>query len=293
MTDKFVLYLGGGSMSGIFGAGIVTRLQEENVYDKIESIFCASAGAFNGAYFLSKQTELGSSIYYEDLIDGFIFPWKILSGTSQRFWDRYVKSIEREKIHNPINIDFLMDVSRNKKILDVDAVKNNSIPTYAKVFDLEEDKIKYVDLKNDVFKSLKEAVSVVPYYFPPKDQNNIDGGLIERIGFDCLKNNYSNSKIVFCINCFPKLDFKRNLRHSLEGTVTSFMYENSSIKYLLKNEGENFMQDVEKIRGDKKSLLIHPPQDNPTNNGTTNPDKLRATWKMGKKEAEKILEFIT
>ena len=64
MNNKLIIYIGGGSMSGIFSAGVVTGLQDMNFYDKIEAIYGGSAGAINAAYFLSKQTKLGSSIYY-------------------------------------------------------------------------------------------------------------------------------------------------------------------------------------------------------------------------------------
>ena len=42
---KYILYLGSGVMSGVFSAGVLTVLQRENVYEKIEAIYGASAGA--------------------------------------------------------------------------------------------------------------------------------------------------------------------------------------------------------------------------------------------------------
>lgn len=43
MKEKCVLYLGGGAMSGVFGAGVVTALQEMGIYDKIEAVHATSA----------------------------------------------------------------------------------------------------------------------------------------------------------------------------------------------------------------------------------------------------------
>jgi len=37
MDDKVILYLGGGTMSGVFGGGIVTGLEEGNIYNKIDA----------------------------------------------------------------------------------------------------------------------------------------------------------------------------------------------------------------------------------------------------------------
>lgn len=72
MKEKAVLYVGGGAMAGVFGAGVVTRLQEVNAYENFSHAYGASAGAFDIAYFLAKQTRKGSSIYWEDLTKGFI-----------------------------------------------------------------------------------------------------------------------------------------------------------------------------------------------------------------------------
>ena len=88
-NKKVVLYFGGGAMSGVFGAGVITALEKENIYDKVKAVYGASAGAFNAAYFLTKQTELGSSIYYEDLTKNFIFLSNVLPTTFQRFWKKY------------------------------------------------------------------------------------------------------------------------------------------------------------------------------------------------------------
>lgn len=86
--EKVVLYLGGGAMAGVFGAGIVTGLQESDFYDRVDTIYSSSAGVFNMAYFLSRQTRLGSSIYYEDLIHDFIHSGKLLLGLFQRYGNR-------------------------------------------------------------------------------------------------------------------------------------------------------------------------------------------------------------
>src|SRR3989338_3950792 len=117
MNDKVVFYFGAGGMSGVFGAGIGTELEESNIYSKIEAIYGCSAGAFNAAYFLARDSRLGSSIYWENLTDGrFINLRKVLRGNS-----------------NAMNIDHLVEVSRSSKVLNLDALRNQSIPFFVKV----------------------------------------------------------------------------------------------------------------------------------------------------------------
>src|SRR3989344_179459 len=118
-------------MSGVFGAGVLTSLQEINFYDKIDTIYAGSAGAFNAAYFLTRQSKLGSSIYYEDLVDNFIKPFNVPIGISQLFWNRYINQLH--KINDVVNIDYIFEIIKHKKSLDTERLKKQSIKLYAKV----------------------------------------------------------------------------------------------------------------------------------------------------------------
>jgi len=291
MVEKSVLYLGGGSMAGVFGAGIVTKLQEENAHEKIKTIFGASAGAFNMAYFLSKQTRLGSRIYYEDLTENFIDAKKILSGTAQRFYNRFIFRIPIEKMYNPINIDYLIQIAKTQKVLDIDAIKDSKIQAFVKVFNLDTKKIEYLDLKRNTFQRLHEAVSVIPYYFP-NNQNFIDGEVISPIDFDTIRNFYPHEKIVVCLNHSPEEGLSRKTRNTLEGLVATMMYKEIPLVRIFYNKTNKINQEIEKIKQDKNSLLIFPPENNPSGNSTTDKEKLLTTYEMGQIEAEKILDFI-
>ena len=278
-------------MAGVFGAGIVTRLQEQDAYDKIGTIYGASAGAFNMAYFLSRQTRLGSSIYYENLTENFINAKKILSGTVQRFYNRFISQISNEKMCNPIDIGYLLEIAKNRKTLDLEAVKNNPINAFVKVFNLNTKKIEYLDLKSDIFQRLKEAVSVIPYYFPD-NQEFIDGEVISPIDFDTIRGFHSYEKIIVCINHSPKEGITRKTRNNLEGLVATMMYKDIPLIRIFSGKTKKINQEIEKIKKDKDSLLIYPPENNPSGNSTTDKEKLLITYEMGQIEAEKILDFI-
>ena len=81
--------MGGGVMAGIFGAGVVTSLEEENAYPFIEAVYGSSAGVMIAAYFLASQSKLGSSIFYEDLLNNFITPSYVPLGIYDRCKHRY------------------------------------------------------------------------------------------------------------------------------------------------------------------------------------------------------------
>jgi predicted patatin/cPLA2 family phospholipase len=48
----------GGCMSGVFGAGVFSAFQTFGLEERIDSIYAASAGAANAAFFLGGDTFL-------------------------------------------------------------------------------------------------------------------------------------------------------------------------------------------------------------------------------------------
>ena len=92
-----------GSMSGVYGGAQVTALYEHGLNQVFDTVIGVSTGAPTVAYFLSGQPALGTSIYYEELVDNnFISLFRGLRGESI------------------IDMDFLCDVFRggfgNKKL---------------------------------------------------------------------------------------------------------------------------------------------------------------------------------
>jgi len=70
---KTALILQGGGMRGVFGAGVCCALEELGYTEGFDEIYGVSAGALNGAYFLSGQAAYGTTIYYQDINNrGFI-----------------------------------------------------------------------------------------------------------------------------------------------------------------------------------------------------------------------------
>src|SRR4051812_28025217 len=108
--SKIVLHIGGGVMAGIFGAGIITSFEEENIYPSIEAVYGSSVGVIIGAYFLANQSKLGSSIFYEDLIHDFIIPSYIPLGIYDRAWNKFISAIPFGLIRNPVDINYVINI---------------------------------------------------------------------------------------------------------------------------------------------------------------------------------------
>ena len=149
-------------MIGVFGAGVVTSLQKANIYNRIQSVYGISAGSHDVAYFLSEDALKGSSIYYEDLTNGnFIKKDKFL----KFLWSFFLKIFDRNrKVENIMDIDYLIDVEKTRKKLDIEKIKKQPINFFVKVFDLERSEAVYINAKENVFQKLKASSSAQPFY---------------------------------------------------------------------------------------------------------------------------------
>lgn len=78
---KLGLVIEGGAMRGVISAGMLAGLEYLGLLRVFDVVYGASAGAFNGAYFLAGQAAFGTTIYYENLnTKKFINFWRLFKG---------------------------------------------------------------------------------------------------------------------------------------------------------------------------------------------------------------------
>jgi predicted patatin/cPLA2 family phospholipase len=78
---RIALAIEGGAMRGVVSAGMVAALEQLGLTDAFDAVYGSSAGAINGAYFLTGQANLGATIYSEDINNRrFIDLWRPLAG---------------------------------------------------------------------------------------------------------------------------------------------------------------------------------------------------------------------
>lgn len=170
---KVALIIEGGGMRGVVAGGMVTGLQELGLTSSFDAVFGTSAGALAGAYFLAGQSEEGTSIYYENLIDKNFIDFK-----------------RPLKCKNLISIEYLLDdVMDNLKPLNYQNILEGNIPLFPIATDTAS--FKSVVLKDfDSSAELKEALrasskiplaSGKPVIF--REASYVDGSVAEPIPF--------------------------------------------------------------------------------------------------------------
>lgn len=137
---------GSGIMLGVFGGGVVTGLEKlgmVNKDDKGKDVFDyaigVSAGSPNLAYFLSGQSEVGTSIYYEEL-----------TGTD------FINYFRLSKI---VDLDYLESVFRERpKQLDTTAIYDSRTRLLITATDATTGIGKFFDIKADALVDIISAV---------------------------------------------------------------------------------------------------------------------------------------
>ena len=293
MGEKAILYLGGGGMMGLWGAGVLTKLQNLKTHDKIERVYACSAGVFNGCYFLTKQMEKGSSIYYEDLPPDFIKIWLVPYGALQRIINCYLKKIKFSHMTNVMDLNKLIDVAKNKKKLDIQKLKSQKIPLYVKVLDTKNNRVKYLDIRRgDVLKLMKDCCSSIPYYFPnPKEGKYIDAAIKEPLNIRDILKKYPNQKIIIIFNLSTKRNLWHYIKNVLEGFIANSMYKEVLFDCFMKRE-KDIRESIEIARENKNILLVSPRDEENISSWEMNPIKLKKAYRDGMKYADKIIEFL-
>ena len=290
MKQKSILCLGGGGQMGVFGAGVVTGLQEEGIYNKFEAIYGCSAGVFNGAYFLSRQSMFGSKIYWENLTGRFINKKNIFWGTLPRFYDGYVRPLPFNKILNAMNLDILIHVAKKEKILNLKALKKQHIPLYAKLLDTKNFNIRYIDIrKGNTLDLLHQSCSAIPYYYPSKNKQYIDAAIKEPLGIEYLLNKYPGRKIIVVFNLSIKRNAWHHIKNFIEGVVANSMYRGVLFKAFMKRE-PCIRKDLELAQRNGRVLLVTP--NKPIQSWTKDKDMLKFCHEMGRKKAKELSLFL-
>lgn len=296
MANKIILYLGSGVMAGVFSGGVLKALAKYDFYTHIEAVYAVSAGAMNAAYFLTRQVDLGFSIYLEDLTHDFIVPRRIPLAISQRLWHRFVHSLPETKIQNVVDIEYLLDIVERKKTLDIKTLRAQSIPLYVKVLNVEKRSVEYIDIQkcSDPLAVLHAAVSTMPYYFPSQridEGTYIDAGIKEPIGLPWLLANYPKHKIVLILNDREGQSWGRHIKNTIEGIFAFTMHEQSFCRSFFQKE-RALLNDIALAKLHKRVLVIQHPDTSPTGAHTTDRKKLTKTAKMGENAASEVLMFL-
>lgn len=204
MTDEpkrdIILLMKGGTIQGIFSAGVVTAFQKHNLYPRIDAIYAVSSGAHNAAYFLAEQMDdVGPSMFFDYLYQKHRFLKDLSFKTiCQKFWQLFAHN----QCFNIIDLDYVEKIERETIKLNVDKIKNSPIKFFVRVFDPKTHQMRYLDAKEDTISRIIQSSKVPPYAFSQVlSDDYFDGGIMPSRDFvkNIIKKN-PDKTIIYIFN---------------------------------------------------------------------------------------------
>ena len=294
--DKYVIYFAGGTMRGVFGAGVATSFERNNFYPKISAIYGASAGAMTGAYFLARDVS-GASIYWEYLDNRFIRSKKnFFLGIWQRFQNRFIKKLQSDNIRDALDIEYLMDVIKNKKRLAIKKIILGDIPLNIKFLNLNSREIEYIDARRpDILEILKAGIKVFPYVHEVSiidGKRLIDGAVMDIIGIDLLKKKHPDEKIIIVMNGQIDRKLRYRVKNILEGKFMQWTFNDPELFGLYASAEDKLSEDLEIIKADSNIFLIAPDKDVSVRSRTINTRALLQMYNLGIEAGQNFLNNL-
>jgi predicted patatin/cPLA2 family phospholipase len=275
---RVVLYLAGGAMTGVFSAGVLKRLHEIHFHDQVDAVYAVSAGALNGAYFLAGQAPMLETIYTQEL--------------SRKDFVQTAKLLTRS---NVIDLDYLFGTVAEKHKLDLDTFRNQPVPLFAKVLNVQTDAIEYLDARDfGVFPVLQATSCIVPFYKKAIQINNqsyIDGGIKEAIGLANVRANHPEAMIVVVVN----RPFRTGMNRVLSNLWRSAVLYAACDKHLydLFTQSHSFEElELREALAQQNIFVVYPPVDFPVSYATTDAKLLKRGYDIGYETARFIVPYI-
>lgn len=277
---KIGLVLEGGSMRGMYTAGVLDTFMENNI--AIDGIIGVSAGALFGPNYFSKQK--GRVLRY-----------------NQRFCKdiRYMSFLSFIFTGNLVNRKFAFyDVTLKYDIFDNETFMKNNTGYYATVTNVETGQAEYLEMKDIVGEmEILRATSAIPFLSQIVNINGkkyLDGGVADSIPVkQCQKLGYD--KIIVVLT--RSLDYKKQPMSDKLMKLMSFRYKKYP-KFIqaLRNRHIDYNQTIDYIKELEKKqevFVVRPSEPIQLKTIVRNPNKLQEVYDLGTKDCkENLLSLI-
>ena len=281
--EKVALVLEGGGMRGLFTAGVLDVLMENNI--DVDYIIGVSAGALFGANYFSKQK--GRALRYNQ---------KYLGD------NRYISKRSLFLTGNLVNKDFTYyKITKELDPFDNEEFIKTNKDYYVTVTNVETGKPEYLKITN-VFNQLEEfrATSAMPFASKIIRINNkkyLDGGISDSIPIEKCKS-LGYKKIIVVLT--QPLNYQKEPISKKQLTMINLKYhkyknliETMKNRYLKYNETIKNILDME---NKKEIFVIRPTKKINIPITTNNQEKIGEAYDMGvnncKKALSKLKEYL-
>ena len=273
---KVGLVLEGGAMRGMYTAGVLDVLMENNV--RVDGIVGVSAGALFGVNYPSRQ--IGRVIRYNKRFSpdkNYIGLWPLL------------------KEGNIVSTQFAYnEVPRKLDIFDDGAFRASGIPFYAVVTNLQTGEGEYLLLES-VFEQMDilRASGSMPFVSRPvlwQGKRYLDGAIADSIPYRWMADQGYEKRIVVLTRQegYRKKPMNQALCKLIYRKWPKFVQ-----KLLTRHSAYNAaLDELQQWRSEGKAFVLRPSQEIKIGRVEKDPEKLQAVYDLGRKDAQAQLDQL-
>lgn len=277
--QKVGMVLEGGAMRGLFTAGVLDVLMENNI--EVDGIIGVSAGSLFGVNYFSNQ--IGRSIRYNK---------KYLGNK------RYISKTSLLLTGNIVNKDFTYyKITKELDPLDNETFINSKKDYYVTATNIETGKPEYLKITNP-YEQLEEfrASSAMPFASKIIKINNksyLDGGISDSIPIDkCLELGYENIIVILTQPLGylkPPLDKKTikmiNLKYHKYPNLISSMIDRH-------NKYNKTLEKIIDLENKKEIFVIRPSKKINIGINVTDKEKIQEVYDLGVNDCRNIIDNL-
>lgn len=272
------LVLEGGAMRGMFSAGVIDVLMENNI--EFDAVVGVSAGAAFGCNYKSKQ--IGRTIRYN---------MKYIKDP------RYCSFRSLIKTGDMFGKDFCYNEIPNKlDPFDNDTFKKNPVEFYVVATDINNGKAVYkkLDSADGYGLSYMRASASLPLVSKPvkiDGKELLDGGIADSIPLEFFINKGYEKNLVILTQPKDYIKKKNSLMPLMKISLRKYpkLIEAMANRHILYNNQIKYTEDAEK---NGSAFIIRPSEKLPIGRLEKDPEVLKAVYDLGRKEAIKNLDKI-
>ena len=275
---KVRMVLEGGAFRGLFTAGVLDVLMENNI--NVDEIVGVSAGALFGVNYFTNQK--GRVIRYN------------LKYCGQK---RYMSAVSLVLTGNFINKKFTFyKITKELDILDNETFTKNNKPFYAVVTNVVTGKPEYKLIKNPIVDlEIFRATSAVPLasrFVKLDNKKYLDGGISDSIPVYFHKDKYDKSIVILTQPLgYKKKMLAKNNRRLIK--LKYFKYPNLlKTMYNRHNAYNKVLKDIKEMEKNKEIFVIRPEKSLNISMNVKDKNKVKEIYDHGVEVGNKIIKDL-
>jgi predicted patatin/cPLA2 family phospholipase len=275
MGEKTGLVLEGGAMRGMFTAGVLDVMMENEI--SLDGVMGVSAGAVFGCNYKSGQ--IGRSIRYNLQFCGD---------------PRYCSVESLIKTGDLYGVDFCYDEIPNRlDPFDTDAFKANPMPFYAVCTNVESGKAIHQRLENGDAKDMQyfrasASMPIVSRVVDVDGRKLLDGGITDSIPLRAMERRGYPRNVVVLTQPLGYVKKKSSMIPLVRLTMRQYpnLIKAMEVRHIRYNRQTAYVREQE-LAG--KAFVIRPPQALGISRTEDDPAELRRVYDLGRAEMERLL----